>query len=693
MDMSATTKIADFGRSLSESSDWSVLLSKFRLLPLRLGIMIVALLVICLRMPNTLTDPQFWGEDGALFFSGAYIDGWRSLTAPAAGYLCTWQRLVALAAIPFGPSLAPTIYNYFAVLFALLAFWIVISPRLELPLRPLLALAIVVVPRGYEVLGTLTNTQWIAPIGAFAILLMRPSRSPLVFAGEAAYLAVTSVTGPFSIFLAPLFLIRAITERHDSLACRRLVLLNVVTCTGAFIQLWMLWASREDALSASGVPHLAHSWRLWLTIPVARIFGTFTWPTLTSLTGDTVLSISVLLVLLAFILSTREPYRLQKAFMLYLGSAIAISGMLKWRAALLLLVTQDRYFYAGSVFVLWSVCFLAKTVRWQSVCAIFVAGVELAAVYITAGTPRFATDLEWPAWSRFIGSGLPVMIPQHPQGWYVSLPPGSAGPLARFNTWIGRRLHDVAPATSACRGEFVEVSAIARVVPYEGTGWIAKGRADRRDVELIALVDSNDKVFAFGFPGLAPDRTGWSAIGTAHVRDIVEAYAIIDGRACRLATRHWLGPEKVVALPVGSPIGALPLISGKRIVQRFAAASLPLRSIAMPMVTYGRQPSAYSINWRIANVSGNTHRELANGMIQTGNLTDWQTVNLAIPATTESAEEIELELWVSPGEKTDTPAGVPVFGLSEASAQAVEAEGSRTDARLKLEVHYIDAQQ
>jgi hypothetical protein len=691
-DMSVTIKTAGFGRLPDKSNDWSALLPKLHPLSLRLGIMIVGLLVIFLRTPSTFTNPQFWAEDGVVFFGGTYIDGWRSLMAPAAGYLCTWQRLVALAAIPFGPSLAPAIYNYFAVLFALIAVWMVTSPRLDMPLRPLLALAIVVVPRGFEILGTTTNIQWIAPIGAFATLFMRPSRSLLVSAGEAAYLAVTSVTGPFSIFFAPLFMIRAITERRDAPAYRRLVLLNVITFTGAFIQLWELWANREHAFGPSNVLYQTYDWRLWLTIPVARMSGTITWPPPTSLTGDTVFSVSLLFVLLACISSTREPYRLQKIFMLYLGSAIAVSGMMKLRSELPLLAMSDRYFYVGNVFALWWVCCLAKTVMWQSVGAIFVAGVELAAVFITADTPRIVADLEWPARARFVGSGLPVVIPQHPPGWYVSLPAEPAGPLARFITWTGRRLHDVAPAVDSCRGEFVEASTITPVVP-KLIGWVAKGWVDRRDVEVIALVDSNDKVFAFGFPGLAPDGVGWSALGLAHVRDIIEAYAIIDGRACRLGTRRWLGPEKAVTLPAGPFIGWLPLTSGKRIVQRFASPSLPLRSITMPMVTNQRQPSAYSINWRITSVSGNTRRELANGMMQASNLTDWQTVGLAVPATEDSADEIELELWVSPGEKTDTPAGVPFFSLSEAGAKAVEAEGSPTNAGLKLEAHYIDAQQ
>ncbi len=128
-----------------------------------------------------------------------------------AGYLVSTQRLVAIAASYFDPTSAPTIYNYAAVLLTLTVAFLATSPRLDMPGKPLLALAIVVVPMGYEELGTIANIQWILPIGAFAILFMRHSRSAIVLLGETTFLALMAFSGPFSIFLTAMFLWRLVT--------------------------------------------------------------------------------------------------------------------------------------------------------------------------------------------------------------------------------------------------------------------------------------------------------------------------------------------------------------------------------------------------------------------------------------------------------------------------------------------------
>jgi hypothetical protein len=89
-------------------------------------------------------------ERGRHFFYSAYDDGWRGLVEPLAGYLCSLQRLVALVARLFSPTRGPAIYDYTAVFLTLLIIWLATSPRLDMPL---LGIAVVVVPRGYEVLG------------------------------------------------------------------------------------------------------------------------------------------------------------------------------------------------------------------------------------------------------------------------------------------------------------------------------------------------------------------------------------------------------------------------------------------------------------------------------------------------------------------------------------------------------------
>ena len=51
----------------------------------RIATVLVALLIIYVRMPENFTRPQFWAEDGAVFFRLAHEIGARGLLTPVAG--------------------------------------------------------------------------------------------------------------------------------------------------------------------------------------------------------------------------------------------------------------------------------------------------------------------------------------------------------------------------------------------------------------------------------------------------------------------------------------------------------------------------------------------------------------------------------------------------------------------------------
>src|SRR4029077_15424766 len=128
---------------------------------------LAALLIIYVRMPENFTRPQFWAEDGVVFFRLAHAIGARGLLTPVACYFMTMPWLVALGAELFSPQWAPWIYNYAGAGLALFAVYLATTPTPDLPLKPLLALAIVTVPPGGEILGALANSMWLMPIMTF----------------------------------------------------------------------------------------------------------------------------------------------------------------------------------------------------------------------------------------------------------------------------------------------------------------------------------------------------------------------------------------------------------------------------------------------------------------------------------------------------------------------------------------------
>ena len=147
----------------------------------RLIVVVLALTIIFIRMPIVFLHPAFWAEDAPFYFQQSYLDGWKIITTDkTGGYLTVFQWLGGNLSTYFPVSAAPAIFSATAISLTLAIVWLVTSPRLPLPAKPLLALAVVTVPGAYELLGALGNSQWIYPIGVFAILLMGPSKNRIV---------------------------------------------------------------------------------------------------------------------------------------------------------------------------------------------------------------------------------------------------------------------------------------------------------------------------------------------------------------------------------------------------------------------------------------------------------------------------------------------------------------------------------
>ena len=512
-------------------------------LAVRLTTVLLALGILFWRTPNTFINPQFWGED-VVFFHGARIDGWTSIAHLVAGYLTSIQYLVAVLASYASAVVAPAIYCTAAVFLTLLVVWLVTSPRLDLPSKPLLALAVVVVPMGGEELGQLCNIQWVLPIGAFAMLFMRASNSNAVLAGEVIYIGLMATSGPFSIFLAPMFawqtfLADTAAERH------RLILLTAVVASGGLLQ------GLEIATHPVAIAPEPYSRTLWVTIPLRRIMTTFSVAS-RHLEGLSGAAVGTICLAVAAVLACMRPYRTQKIFMLLFSLLIAIGGMYKFRDALAGQISGQRYFYVASVFSLWFICCLSARPPVRMGLSAFVAIVQLIDLLAIRDHSKIEANLQWPVWASYISSGLPLIIPSSPLGWYVGLPASSSGPLASFAPWVGRNITEFSLVDPlACKGVSAgkkelrerdfpgDISSDPSIKAWITAGWAwdAKDKA----VQLVAITDAAGKVVGFGFPGFETQnpahlRSGWNAVyyardGSAQAFGIVE-----DGkRACRLS--------------------------------------------------------------------------------------------------------------------------------------------------------------
>src|SRR6266849_1786619 len=79
------------------------------------ALLAIALLLLAARKPEALFNPQFWAEDGSLFFHDALLHGFRPLFEPYNGYHNLVPRLLALVLAPVPVVHAPAAYAWAAL--------------------------------------------------------------------------------------------------------------------------------------------------------------------------------------------------------------------------------------------------------------------------------------------------------------------------------------------------------------------------------------------------------------------------------------------------------------------------------------------------------------------------------------------------------------------------------------------------
>lgn len=170
--------------------------------PGTLPIFVFLLLVFAYKGNDALTHPQFWAEDGAIFFQQQLDRAVPLLGKSYAGYLSVIPRFVAWIGTAFSDANQPTVYNVAAWI---LGAWSVAfaTQRIgrHVPVFVTLA-AVVLTTTSGEVFGTLTNLQWFLHFALAAMLLVPPprtARAPTWL--RLAVCAALGLTGPFSVVL------------------------------------------------------------------------------------------------------------------------------------------------------------------------------------------------------------------------------------------------------------------------------------------------------------------------------------------------------------------------------------------------------------------------------------------------------------------------------------------------------------
>ena len=144
-------------------------------------LIVVAVVFSVARRPDVVLHPQFWAEDGAVWYAKAYNSEPRSLVWPVSGYLQTLPRLVALFSLLFPLAAAPLAFACFAIAIQVLPVAILISDRTceigSYPARYFLAFLYLALPNSHELHANITNAQWALALAALLIIFSQPAIS------------------------------------------------------------------------------------------------------------------------------------------------------------------------------------------------------------------------------------------------------------------------------------------------------------------------------------------------------------------------------------------------------------------------------------------------------------------------------------------------------------------------------------
>ncbi len=173
-----------------------------------------SVLIIVSRRPDALFNPQFWAEDGNVWYADAYNQGIiYSLSTPEAGYFQTFSRLVGIFSQMFPLAYAPLVFNVVAILVQITVAGFIASPRFSLLVpklgwRLVLAFLYLALPHSFEINANVTNTQWHLGLLSFLIVVAEPSERSFWRVFDVSVLVISVLSGPLCLLLVPMACLR-----------------------------------------------------------------------------------------------------------------------------------------------------------------------------------------------------------------------------------------------------------------------------------------------------------------------------------------------------------------------------------------------------------------------------------------------------------------------------------------------------
>lgn len=399
-------------------------------------LMLAAAAIVFAHRVDAFTNPQFYAEDGARWFSDAYnLGALHALGSALAGYFQVLSRLGSVIADPFGVANQPLVYNVCGLLVQIAPVFYFLSSRFETVVpsfwaRAALSLIYLLMPAD-ELNVTITSAPYhLAILATLVVIAPEPHRWYWkVF--DVSTVLLCGMSGPFVYILLPITALWYLVRRRPF----TLVLLAVFALTLAA----QLYASTLSPRPPGA--NLGASLSNLLLILSDRVIlaGIFAEPGhrhvyLAGQTHGTLIAGLICLVSLVVVLyaAMKAPWELRLFALTAVGivAASLLSPLVSFTGnEWLILATSEeggRYFFmarvAWVVMLIWAVSRLPRV--WMKRTALIAGGVAFASGFTTWAYTPFV-NFDWPQEARTIQTAPPgtkLTLPINPGGpWAVDI--------------------------------------------------------------------------------------------------------------------------------------------------------------------------------------------------------------------------------------------------------------------------------
>lgn len=379
-----------------------------------LSIFIMSILLF-LRKPDSFLNPQFWAEDGFLFFKEAFYNPFSSIMNPYAGYLHLIPRLIASIGSMAPIKNIPFFYNFICFILYLIIGNYIFNERLNLKYKFLFIFSIILVPVSSEIYLTLSHIQWFTSLFLILIFLQNKPTKGIHSFSDFIILFLCGLTGPFIIIFIPLYWLKAIKEKSS-----HNYWIFFVSLLLALVQFYHIYHSKflPD-------PSIINTTDNLIKLIGFRFFGAlFFGKNLAYFFPSYILMIlSIALIPLLILLSKFDKNKLYILLSFqYLIITITLATLFRFKNDIHLLIAignGDRYFFIPYILIYWSmfICFNDENATVNKI-IIFLLVLTIFSFSQNYKSQKFI-DYDWENQSKNIYSKNVKEIPINPKGMTI----------------------------------------------------------------------------------------------------------------------------------------------------------------------------------------------------------------------------------------------------------------------------------